>query len=433
MYLLIVFLFLSPFVYGKSKIYEKSADCSPIYGQSFRVVNAKVIHHDLNITQGEIITELQQRVLSRAFEELIDSQYNFKIDNIAFYSQIQERNKKRRKIAYARMKLSPVESCIATAQPILDGEIYKLHTMDLSVINSSEISFEVNLEKLKKKSLNIENATISSRSVMGAKFGERFEDIQSRFGRFSLIWPLGSERTIALVGRNHAFYFSSNKLVGYQFSESLLPVSLSNHLEIFKKPLTIQLENDHQIGFNDISSEDLLALESEFKNLITVRVGDAFSEQVTVKIESFSIGEVTVGAEEVIPSCLEMDDLTTGFNDKKEKLISFFSQDNKVNYLSACNQLVSMKGFDEVGNVSLIDSWSMKGVNLGYGNIFVGFAPWTFLSIKKGTSIEALKQHGTIDVFMDDLEFVSKDGDWSGKFYLENNMLVSGEIDMLAL
>ena len=101
--------------------------------------------------------------------------------------------------------------------------------------------------------------------------------------------------------------------------------------------------------------------------------------------------------------------------------------------LSGCNQQFTLSARGQLRTIELLEPWSVKNSLLFEDEPLSPFSSWQLFGLEQGATLERLKKLGKVDVFLDMVEFSSMDGAWSGRFYIDNDKLVSGEVDIIAL
>lgn len=280
------------------------------------------------------------------------------------------------------------------------------------------------------KRQEVENHNITSESVFNAFLGEHFAEVEEKVGRFSLIWPLGNGLKLATIGRSHALFFEQEKLVGYQFSEALLPIGLRNRIELANFQGIILLDEAAQLTMDQALSESQATqLRKKFQNITLHKVADAYTQEQSLKIKSLALGRVKFDTFNNVLGCINLaKDLHT-IASSAQPLIEFVNSDNRRSYLSGCRQLITMTKALRMHKLELLDPWSSDNAELYHVNqLFSGFAPWQFMGVRQGASVQELGALGEVFVDFDEAEFEHKSGDWHGKFYIENDKLAAATL-----
>lgn len=436
--------FFVPSVFAQSSLFEKFANCTVV--ESSEPIIVETLLRRLNYKRDELIELSKRETLAKAIRELEQRNQTGVLLNAHFeYSPSVQSGYRFYQEVNGKFRIQIVDNCLDEQKVIALGEVEKLTQFSfiLGIDNDPEESksaqeieynytFQTNREKIKDQSIT--SNTISSEIILGAKLGDSFALVESLFGRFSLVWPLQNEMKIALVGRNHAFYFQQEKLVGYQYGESLLPVSLANRIELFSKALTIQFKGNSTDLKGALTDEQVKQLKEEVDGLIVKNVSENKASTTSIKIQNFYIGEVAFEAIKSDLICLQGSNLNDQILKNTGHLVQFVDQWDELNYLSACRQILQVGTSGKVLKLELLDEWSSKNASLpNASQLFDGFKPWSFLSITQNTKLSGLENLGRVDVFLDTAEFESNDGQWRGQFIIEDDRLISAELEPNAL
>ncbi|TMP78090.1 hypothetical protein CWB73_17760 [Pseudoalteromonas phenolica] len=426
---LLPLLFLSPFVFAENKLFEKAAECSALPDNKQLVVKSSI--KSLKKEWEELTENVTSKALARAFEELKRLDSDYQVEHIFFEKITEDKSGVETKHVKARLLLNAVKDCKQENRTIASNEVHKLNTLEFNIGNASTLTLNISPPLRAKRELKLNDTSISNEKVFGAKFGQSFESVEAQYGRFSLVWPLGKNK-LALLGRNHAFYFENNALSGYRYSSSLLPVPLNNKIEIVSENVSLEVKNGDAVNLADgISESELKSLKQEFKHLEFLSVGDAINNETILKVESLAIGKVNFGLSKLDLSCINANNISELPNLDSLNLIDFFDQKGKRNLLSGCNQQFVFSARGHLRAIELLEPWSVNNSMLFASEPSLNaFGNWRLFGLEKDVTLKQLKKLGKINVFMGVAEFSSSDGGWSGNFYLDDNRLVSGEIEV---
>lgn len=438
--LFLLCIFFVPSVFAQSALFEKFANCTTV--ESSEPIIVETLLRRLNYKRDELIELSKRETLSKAIRELEQRNQTGILLNAHFeYSPSVQSGYRFYQEVNGKFRIQIVDNCIDENKAIAIDEVDKLAQFSfiLGIDNDDEESqaeqeieynftFETNRKKIKDQS--IKSHIISPEIILGARLGDSFSLVESLFGRFSLVWPLKNELKIALVGRNHAFYFQQDKLVGYQYGESLLPVALANRLELFSKELMIQFKGESIDLKGALTDEQVKLLKQEVGGLIVKNVSENKASTTSIKIKDFYIGKVDFETIESDLVCLNGRRFHDQILKKTGHLVQFVDQWDELNYLSACRQILQVGTSGKVLKLELLDEWSSKNASLpSASQLFDGFKPWSFLSITQNTKLSGLENLGQVDVFLDTAEFESSDGLWRGQFFIEDERLISAELE----
>ncbi|RZQ52969.1 hypothetical protein C1E23_11455 [Pseudoalteromonas phenolica] len=430
MFRLFCFLFISPLVFAEQKLFEKSADCSVFKDKEQLLVRAS--SKRLRIEWEELKDDVASKVLTRAFEKLETLDSDYQLRKLFFEKKIEQIKNREVKVIEARLVLNPVKDCKRLSKTIARGEAHKLNNLELNIKSNFKLQVTSPAELL-ERTLKLNNTNISHEEVFGVKFGQSFKSVEDQFGRFSLVWPMGKDK-LALVGRNHAFYFENDFFSGYSYGRSLLPMSIRNRVEIISDDISLEVKGHNDIKIEDgISDSELNLLRQNFHDFKVLLVGDALNEETFLRVESFTVGKINFDLSQSALNCIIANDVNQLPNLGSHSLITFYDKNGKRNLLSGCNQQFTLSARGQLRTIELLEPWSVKNSLLFEDEPFSPFSGWQLFGLEQGATLERLKKLGKIDVFLDMVEFSSMDGAWSGRFYIDNDKLVSGEVDIFAL
>ncbi|CCQ11381.1 hypothetical protein PALB_22720 [Pseudoalteromonas luteoviolacea B = ATCC 29581] len=268
--------------------------------------------------------------------------------------------------------------------------------------------------------------SFTENSVLGMTLGTHYDQFIEQIGRPSLDWQVGPRQRVSLVGRYIALFFQDGQLVGYQYNDNLLPMSLSNELEFFDQQESVKLNVDNaEISLRSpISSESQqAALKTDLKlDVESYKKTDTVNED---KLVGVSVGEVFTLVTPKPLSCLDFS--TKNVDLSGRNVIRFYNQKSALNVLTGCNQTLELASDGSVNRVNLRESFSLENTALStLEALLLQQQPWQFAGLKHTDNVEKLAQKGTVSRTKREAEFDSKN--WYGFFSLVDNKVVSGSL-----
>lgn len=410
--------------------YSKGADCE-IDSSIEPIMISASEHHKKGAlneqSEREIIELLKQRIYENVQSRLEDFPNGLKFQSIAL-TQDHVRFKAAAKVI-ATMPCTDSDSVITEVSLDLMSSI--VVEGDSKQIQLGERVFTIEPPKHIQQNLLITKLTISKEEVLGAKLGMVFSDVETLFGRFSLVWPLSKTVKVALIGRTHALFFEKGIFVGYQLNNELLPVTIKNQLEIVDPAIELRLANG-LVKTSDALSKDIESqLQQTFENVVTHSLKVSDNKTVSY-LAGLTIGSTPKFADIQTLACLDLSNVEDEVENKIDKLIQFTSVDGEPSVLSGCRQIVRRSTTGMIRSIQLLEPWSFKNAHLpGFGLLTKKQKPWRFYSLVENMDINQLKGIGRVEDNFGRAQFESNDKRWIGTFVTDKTLLVSAELQRL--
>lgn len=267
---------------------------------------------------------------------------------------------------------------------------------------------------------------LTDSGVMGLALGSTMTDFYERFGRPSMHWQVSASRAVMMIGKRLALFYRNNELVGYQYADHLLPMVLHNDLEFFEQfnDLNLQLSPDTKVKLGSVmtNNEALLLQDRE----ISVEFVDyQLSEQQTQrKLVAIAAGDVFADVTSEPLQCVDLDNFA---GDGKYNVIRYYDQNQKLKWLTGCQQILSFKRERQLRQLELIQPLSTRSIALApIASALAQQSPWRFADLNYLTKVSRAFQ---ADVRDDVLHFENQH--WFGEFYLEHSKLVEAKLTYL--
>jgi hypothetical protein len=428
----ILFILLSSWQFNAHAVsyFIKDTSCEAISKEI--QTNVSVSFDDLDDKQ-RLKKTLREKALKKYFEQhiatkelYVEEQFTTenKSSDLPSFSRIKDR-------FHYSITLTPSKNCNRQQAMTEDVFISGKHKQGISQkmtgkkIEGKTIEVTLNMNN-KPKFTEFENPIITPNTVFGLQFGSSIKDAFITLGLASL--ELGNdENKILVYGRNHALHFINEKLVGYQFNESLLPMFLSNELSLANQELKIQINSSPLISLDTpLTHAQLSELNSNFN-----QVNTAYYKTDIGKNERRLIG---ISQGKLIPKINTIDNCFAGTpligeylkNNHKKITLKLVSEAHENIIITHCNELIYAKNGD-IEKIKLIEAFSSKNIALeALANYFKQSQTWAFSGVKYNDPVERLSSIGDYYEFLDTVEFTSPA--WEGYFYLYEGKLLNAEL-----
>lgn len=410
-------------------LYHSSANCKALPNSGPIKILTKV--------QGKLHSNEYQQLTQKATDKTLEKIFSLlpKYSNglmISSASYTGRLNLQSMRI-YVNATLQQVGECEFEENVITQKDIktiYKLEIANFDIVNKAtiEISQEVGAIKDRLAEQYLENNTVSAKNIFGIQMGDSISEAKRKIGRFSLTWPLDNGIKLLTIGRRHALFFDKDILVGYQYSESLLPIVLRNKVELIGEEVFFELSDSMVVSMDgEITKQQATLLREKFRNVTLHNVADAFTEEQSLKVSSLALGRVHFDTFNNILSCINFKKDSHTLVSSSSPIIEFVNIDNRLSYLSGCRQLLTMNQSLKIHKLELLDSLSSHNAELYHvKELFNSFTSWQFLDVSEGGSVQQLEVSGNVSYDFDQVEY--ENGAWYGMFYVEGERLIAAEL-----
>ncbi|BBN81829.1 hypothetical protein PA25_18140 [Pseudoalteromonas sp. A25] len=424
-------LTLLPIISQAASLFHDESKCKP--SQEYDDISISLTHNDIaNKSESQILDELKKLTFNKVQERISAQQYDYQVKDISFRHRLGKHAS-----AQAHLKLSPVDSCINGV--VIDEKHYDR-------LGSKLVHFKTKLQFATSRTLKlntafaagkstIENFTITPKSVFGIKIGNQLTEAEQIVGRFSATWPINEQHKIRFIGREHAFLFKNDTLIGYQYHNSLLPISFRNNLEIISNQLQIAISDTNTEKLSDLYIDEVLEqkLTSQFSNISTSRVKIS-EEEVLVQLQGLSIGALISKNTPVqaLPCYRNNSNIDDFLSANKQSLIEIIDVDNRLSYITGCSQRIMAYDSGKVKSVELLEPFSATNAFLFAIKRMIGaIEPWQFEGVKYGGPKSQLDKFKLIQSDKHTLSVES--GQWLGIFNLYDEQLTNATLYPKAL
>ncbi|MCF6434171.1 hypothetical protein [Pseudoalteromonas sp. MMG022] len=406
-------------------LYHQSSECTHDANQ--KPVNVYSLYTDISGKPAKTIEEeAKLRMLGKIQAKMAETGSDYVIKHVSFrYDEDQFVN--------SYVSILPVKSC---ENGIVINEKYA-HRLHSRIIN-----FESNLAldtttTLKFRSqphavspLSIKNTNVTHNMPFGIALGSHFDSAQKNVGRFSALWPVNDTLKIAFLGRDNAFIFQNDKLTGYQYSRSLLPIDLRNRVELIsEQPSFHFVHNDQsQTVQKFIDRQQQASLEKYFNEVqsVNIKVSD---DLIRSQLEGLTIGDkleksVVVNQMPCFTGQTNIDEFVSKHHSSLLKLIGF---NNKVSYITGCSQSIELHHSGKVSSIELFEPISQtNGALYNLNSLLATIQNWSYSDIHYGDNQSVLKQFKTTTKGNGVIEVDSQN--WFGIFNVYDQTVASATL-----
>ncbi|MBQ4847823.1 hypothetical protein [Pseudoalteromonas sp. MMG005] len=404
-------------------IYPKGSECEVTF--SSKTISLSAMHFTKNKeTEFEQIAHVKQRLFEKATKALAQYNTSMMIKSMRFKSHTKD-------ALVAKAEFLPVSSCAKDIPRVntTSLDLFSNNIMHLKQKVNLGYAISVNKEVIKTAPLKLESNLISDNAIFGIKLGESMQSVERDLGRFSLLWPLSDGAYIAFIGRDNALFFSDHKFVGYQYNESLLPISLRNHLEFFNEGIRVYdpTTGDAFSSGEELTTARVKALKGAYKNVQIVKVKTS-DEAVVDKLVGLSVGDTSLltGKFDALP-CPDAAALLQRAPDLDKSLVQLFGMSGKRALLTGCHQKIEMNYYGTVTSIELLDPLTSTNMELkGGSRLLQSLKPWQFGTVSQGDSVNQLPANELGEANLDVIEW--SNNLWEGHFVLDNDTVVAGTL-----
>ncbi len=306
-----------------------------------------------------------------------------------------------------------------TTAEFITGE----RTYNTVLVPEKEIIVKTKKEERPLPSFSI--PTVSNSSFFGVHLNDSKQKVVKQLGLASLELISGNKQ-ILVYFRNHALHFINNKLIGYQYHRELLPMSLSNELNLLNQPLNLTTKSQKSYLLSQyLEPNDLSTLRNNYTNFETA-LFKVNSTQNKHRIISLQIGSLVSNMSKASP-CFNFDDKSNNqfaLLNAKTKLKMNTAKGQKV-LISPCNEMAYFsRGY--ISQIKLAPPIATNALNLSALKSYFKNDKWQFYNLSQGDNFKKLAQLGHYDLFLDTAEFTSEE--WDGFFYIMEDKLISATL-----
>ncbi|USD28612.1 hypothetical protein J8Z24_00385 [Pseudoalteromonas sp. SCSIO 43201] len=425
-----------------AQIWMKGSDCD--INESATVINIFRQHFDsITTLMGKeprreqietVATDLLDGVKRSLFEALIEKSEEQGRDLIIDKVVLKERLKDNGKLVAVsgRIFAYPVIAC--RTKTAITADNYEMITATAfskkTHTVSSQITIDLNAKRAEQKVTQVKDTAITPTEVFGVALGDTFAAAEQQIGRFTLVWPVNSHQKLATIGRNHAFLFEHDKLVGYQYAFTLLPVALANLINIHDIDAKVQVEDESlAIIHRPLSQHHVSVLTARYANVAFFQEG-RYTKTPNTKLSELTIGRFHID-EPTTPPCYQgKTDIDLFIEQQQSHLIQWQDVERKTILYTGCHQLMELNKLGKVTSVKLQEAWSLRNANLiGLASISQVLLPWQFYGISYLDPQSAASKLGKVERFYDTIEVAAPK--WVGHFKAYEGQLVSAEFEKM--
>ncbi|RZF83186.1 hypothetical protein EXT46_06990 [Pseudoalteromonas sp. CO325X] len=308
----------------------------------------------------------------------------------------------------------------------LSSTVFKYTSNDLDI----ETSFTLPAAPLKQLQQLTPTLILTEDSIFTFKMGDEFAQVLEKLGRFTMLWPINDTKLLAFIGRNHVFSFHQGKLVGYQYNQALLPISLANQLEIVAEDFTFSLNGAQFASTATLDGQQAALIDSAYsdpKFLTLQQVSDL--DETAQKLAGFSVGKPFTDFSKVQTSpcyqhAMTIDEYISTYGNS---LIQLVDADNKRAFFTPCRQKIVMSTAEQVDHIKLMEDFSARRAGIyGKNELFDTFSKWQFAGLGQGDPYAKLEAMGNANLEWDTAYVTTEK--WHGQFLVIDDTLISGKV-----
>lgn len=325
-----------------------------------------------------------------------------------------------RRVSWDQIKVSSQESLLAS------GTVTREHVFNIN------ISAETN--KSNHASPLLVDPVITESTFYGLSLGMTKEAVLDHVQGFDLEIQISPISVIHIIGRNHAFYFKNNLLVGYQYAYNLLPIVFANQLAMTQTWPQFQFDNQNILIDDDLSASAKSAIKKLTNNNAQIEtVKNAITEEIKTKLLSFSLGETNTFIPMVNNTrCVDFNaPLEAQLTSLKHHYrLKFNEQDKNVSYLNDCQQLLTFQG-QYLKKVKLMQLTELTNYQLSpLKKLLNQQEAWKFGAIKQGMpESQVIDKLKVSDPFIFEQQLEISNDKWYGTLQFGEKGVVSGKLD----
>ncbi|CAM3974328.1 hypothetical protein [Pseudoalteromonas byunsanensis] len=421
-------IYCLPFVCVTSQaanLYHQSSECT--VNPDLETIRVSSLYTDIRgKSQKTIEEEAKLLTLEKIQAKMNEHNSDYVIKYVSFKYDDKE-------FVNSYVSLQPVKSC-NNAVEINRKYVHRLHSKIINFQGKLDLDTTTTL-KLRGQPkaimpLSIKDVTVTHTAPFGIELGASYASAENKVGHFSALWPVNNTTKIAFLGRQNAFIFQNDKLTGYQFNRSLLPIDLRNRIELIpQQPIFSFIHNKEDVSVDKfINAEQLDSLKKYYNNVQTVnlKVSDT---SVRAQLEGLSIGtELSTQLKVNMMPCFDGKTGIDQFIDEHESsLLRVIGFANKVSYITGCSQSIQLHHSGKVHSMELFEPLSQtNGFLHALSNLLAPMQNWSYSGISYGDSQQALRDFKTKIKDNGVIEVDSQN--WVGVFNVYENTLANATL-----
>jgi len=274
---------------------------------------------------------------------------------------------------------------------------------------------------------------ITKTSFYGLSLGMNKKDVKQATHGFHLDIQLNATTSMHVINRNHAFFFQEEKLIGYEYGRSLLPMLIANKLPLSEISPTFNSSMGKISIYNEgLSEKEISEIKAVNESASFIKIKQYSSGEIKTHLSSFKFGKTSsFNFSKSKQSCLDTNIGLTETHNKitNNYLFRFNINKNEKAYLTSCNQLLTFK-HNELSSIALIEEINTKSASLSIlDSLFSNITNWQFLNVEKEMlESQVAKKLNIDDPYMinDTLEF--SNDNWQGYFSFNEDKVISAEL-----
>ncbi|WP_105168453.1 hypothetical protein [Pseudoalteromonas sp. T1lg23B] len=421
-------IFCLPFVCATSQaanLYHQSSDC--ILDPKLDIISVASLYTNIRGKSKKVIEEEAKLLtLEKIQAKMNEHNSDYVIKHVSFKYDEKE-------FVSSYVSLLPVKKC-ENAVVINKKYIHRLHSKIINFKSKLALDTSTTLKFTGQpyaiKPLSIPTSHVTRNTPYGIELGTTYMEAEEKIGHFSAVWPANDSTKIAFLGRDNAFIFQDDKLIGYQFNRSLLPIDLRNRIELISEQPIFNFSHngEHHIIDKFINAEQLDSLKKHFDNVHTVNI-KVSDQAIRVQLEGLSIGtQLNAQLKANAMPCFEgKTNIDQFIRDHKSSLFRVIGFANKVSYITGCSESIQLHHSGKAHSIELFEPISQaNGFLYALDNLLAPMQNWSYSGINYGDNQDVLqnfktkvKDKGVIEV---------DSANWFGVFNIYENTIANATL-----